>query len=111
MLGCDGCGVIEATGEGVDHSWVGKKVAFMGGGWARYATKDVNMLVTFPDDFDLRSGANTIVNPLTVVALVSLAEQRRAKSVVILAASSSLAKQMIRFCRTRDIETVCIVRK
>ena len=35
-LGCDGCGVIQEIGEGVDASVKGKKVAFAMGGWSRY---------------------------------------------------------------------------
>lgn len=54
-LGCDGCGIVEAVGEGVEAAqWVGKKVAFLGGGWTRYAVKDVKYLVTFSYDFDLK---------------------------------------------------------
>jgi NADPH:quinone reductase-like Zn-dependent oxidoreductase len=96
-LGCDGCGIVEAVGEGVDGTqWVGKKVAFLGGGWARYAVKDVGYLVKFADDFDLKNGANTYVNPFTVTAMLDIAQKRGAKAVILLAASSALAKQFIR---------------
>lgn len=99
VLGCDGCGVVEAVGEGVDaEKWIGKKVAFLGGGWARYAVKDVEYLVTFSDDFDLKKGANTYVNPFTVTAMLDIAQKNGAKAVILLAASSALAKQMIRLC-------------
>ena len=54
ILGCDGCGVIEKVGEGVEQALVGKKVAFLGGGWARYAVKEVDYLVFLKDDFDLK---------------------------------------------------------
>ena len=39
VLGCDGCGIVTAVGEGVDDSWIGKKVAFAGSGWAHYVCK------------------------------------------------------------------------
>jgi len=111
VLGCDGCGVVEATGEGVDQSWVGKKVVFLGGGWARYAVKEVDFLVPFADDFDLRHGANTYVNPFTVTAMAALAEEKGAKAVILMAASSALSKMMVRFCHQRGIEPLCVVRK
>ncbi len=111
ILGCDGCGVVEKVGEGVEHAWVGRKVAFLGGGWARYTLKDVDFLVPFADDFDLQHGANTYVNPFTVTAMTALAESKEAKSVILLAASSALSKMMIRFCKTRGITPLCIVRK
>jgi NADPH:quinone reductase-like Zn-dependent oxidoreductase len=78
-LGCDGCGVVESVGDGVDTAaWVGKKVAFLGGGWARYAVKDVDFLVPFRDDFDLKNGANTYVNPFTVTAMLDIAQKNGA---------------------------------
>ncbi len=40
MLGCDGCGIVEEVGEGVSQDLVGKKVAFLGGAWAKYTVKD-----------------------------------------------------------------------
>jgi NADPH:quinone reductase-like Zn-dependent oxidoreductase len=97
-LGSDGSGVIIGVGEDVDASLIGKKVAFLGNGWGRYNVKDVNYLVFFRDDFDLRHGANTYVNPFTVTAQLDFAKKNNAKAVVQLAASSALCKQMIRLC-------------
>ncbi len=92
QLGSDGCGVIQSVGEGVDSALVGKKVAFLGGGWSRYAVKDLEYVVFFHDDFDLKHGANTYVNPFTVTAMVDFAKKNGAKAVVNLAASSALCK-------------------
>ena len=110
-LGSDGCGVIVSVGEEVDESLIGKKVAFLGGGWSRYTVKDVPFLVFFRDDFDLKQGANTYVNPFTVTAQVDFAKKNNAKAVIQLAASSALCKQMIRLCQKEGIETINIVRK
>ncbi|MFN9905637.1 MAG: hypothetical protein ACK56F_05845 [bacterium] len=68
-------------------------------------------MVPFSSDFDLRKGANTYVNPFTVTAMLDFALKNEAKSVILMAASSQLAKMMIRICQTRGIETVNIVRK
>lgn len=82
-LGCDGCGVIIAVGEGVDASYIGKKAAFLGGGWARYAVKDLDFTVIFNhDDFDLKQGANTYVNPFTVTAMLDYAKKNGATTVI-----------------------------
>jgi NADPH:quinone reductase-like Zn-dependent oxidoreductase len=111
-LGCDGCGIVEAVGEGVDAAqWVGKKVAFLGGGWSRYTVKDVNFLVPFPDTFDLKQGANTYVNPFTATAMLDISQKNGAKSVILMAASSALAKMMIKLCQQNGITPVNIVRK
>ena len=111
VLGCDGCGIIEQVGEDVDQSLVGKKVAFLGGGWANYAVKDAEFLVYFRDDFDLKQGANTYVNPFTVTAMLDYAKKLNSKAVILMAASSALAKMFIRIARKEGIETINIVRK
>jgi len=111
VLGSDGCGVIVKVGEGLDSALVGKKVSFLGGGWSRFAVKDYEYVVFFPDDFDLKHGANTYVNPFTVTAMVDFAQKHGAKAVILMAASSALAKQMIKLCQKEGLETINIVRK
>ena len=111
VLGCDGCGVILAVGEGVDAFNVGKKVAFLGGGWSRYAVKDYEYVVFFADDFDLKQGANTYVNPFTATAMLDFAKKHGAQTVIQLAASSALAKQAYRLFKKEGLETINIVRK
>ena len=111
VLGCDGCGIVTKTGEGVEQSWVGKKVAFLGNGWSNFVCKDVEFIVEFDPEFDLKQGANTYVNPFTVTAMVDYAQKIGAKAVVLMAASSALSKMMIRLCQQNGIETVNIVRK
>lgn len=83
VLGCDGCGIITQVGEDVDASLVGKKAAFLGGGWSRYAVKDLEYTVIFNhDDFDLKQGANTYVNPFTVTAMLDFSKKNGAKAVI-----------------------------
>lgn len=83
VLGCDGCGVIVAVGDDVEPSFIGKKCAFLGGGWSRYAVKDLEFTVIFNhDDFDLRQGANTYVNPFTVTAMLDFSKKHHATAVV-----------------------------
>lgn len=82
-LGCDGCGIIVQVGEGVDASLIGKKCAFLGNGWARYAVKDLEFVVIFNhDDFDLRQGANTYVNPFTTTAMLDFAKKHSATAII-----------------------------
>jgi NADPH:quinone reductase-like Zn-dependent oxidoreductase len=111
VLGCDGCGIVTQAGEGVDQSWVGKKVAFVGSGWSNYVCKPVDFVVEFDSDFDLKKGANTYVNPFTVTAMLDYAQKHGAKSVILMAASSALSKMMIRLAHQNGIETLNIVRK
>ncbi|CDW75003.1 zinc-binding dehydrogenase family protein [Stylonychia lemnae] len=112
VMGSDGCGIIVAVGEGVDATLIGKKAAFLGGGWSRYAVSNLDFTVLFNhDDFDLKQGANTYVNPFTVTAMLDFAKKNNASAVIQMAASSALAKQMLRLSQKEGIETVNIVRK
>ena len=111
VLGCDGCGIVKQVGEGVDEAWVGKKVAFLGNGWSNYVCKLVGFIVEFQSDFDLKKAANAYVNPLTATAMFDYAQKHGAKTIVLMAASSALAKMMIRLAHQNGIETLNIVRK
>ena len=83
VLGCDGCGVIIGVGEGVDQALIGRKCAFLGNGWSRYAVKDLDFTVLFNQpDFDLKQGANTYVNPFTATAMLDFSKKHQAKAVV-----------------------------
>lgn len=83
VLGCDGCGIITQVGEDVDTSLIGKKAAFLGGGWSRYAVKDLDFTVIFKqEDFDLKHGANTYVNPFTATAMLDFSKKHEARAVI-----------------------------
>ncbi|CDW75996.1 zinc-binding dehydrogenase family protein [Stylonychia lemnae] len=113
VMGTEGNGYIRQIGDGVDKGLIGRFVSFTLGGWARYAIKDINEVIIFQDQsgLDPRKFANAFVNPLTGSGLIDLAKKHNAKAVVILAASSQMAKQMIRLSRSLGIETVNIVRR
>ena len=96
VLGCDGCGIVIAVGENVDATWIGRKVAFAGSGWANFVCKSVDLLIEFHSDFDLRKAANAYVNPVTVTAMFDYAQKLGAKTIILMAASSALSKIMIR---------------
>ena len=51
----------------MEPSLKGKKVAFIKNGWARYVVKNYKEVVVFDDSVDLRTCANTFVNPFTVI--------------------------------------------
>lgn len=113
VMGSDGCGFVIEVGEGVDEAaYKGKLVAFNAGAWSRYAVKDASSLAVFDKpDFDPVKAANTYVNPFTTCGLLDFAKVKGASAVVILAASSQLAKQLIKLCEIQGVQTVNIVRK
>eukprot|EP00347_Sterkiella_histriomuscorum_P006742 403351607 len=110
IMGSDGCGYVIQVGEGVDSDkYLNKLVSFNKGGWSRYAVKDTNNLILYDNkDFDARNAANAYINPLTACAMLDFAKTHKATGVVILAASSQLAKQLIKLCQKEGIETVIL---
>ncbi len=54
ILGSEGSGIIEECGPGVDQSLKGKKCAFSCCGWSDYSIHDVNRIIIFEDNVDLR---------------------------------------------------------
>ena len=59
----------------------------------------------------MKQGANTYVNPFTATAMLDFAQKREAKGVVLLAASSALAKMTLRLCQKNHIAVVSVVRR
>jgi NADPH:quinone reductase-like Zn-dependent oxidoreductase len=68
-------------------------------------------LIYLDDSVDLFKAANTIVNPLTVCAFLDISKKLNAKSVIMLAASSALAKQVYKLFKKEGIEVIGVVRK
>lgn len=93
-VGSEGSGTIIEVGEGVSHDLVGQKVGFVHEAWATHNIKNVakDCLIHVDPSVNLESVANSIINPLTVCAQLDFAKKLNAKSVIMLAASSQLAK-------------------
>lgn len=49
ILGSDGCGTIIEVGEDVSQDLIGKKVAFLWNGYARYTVQDVRAVLRLDD--------------------------------------------------------------
>jgi NADPH:quinone reductase-like Zn-dependent oxidoreductase len=83
----------------------------MGNGWSNFVCKSIEYVVEFQSDFDLKIAANAYINPLTATAMLDYAQKHGAKSIVLMGASSALAKMVIRLAQPNGIETLNIVRK
>ena len=88
VLGSDGSGTIAAVGEGLEPSIIGKKVAFLGEAWSQYKVTDTKNLVWLDEAQDLSKAANSIINPVTVLAQLSLAHNNGSKAALINAGAS-----------------------
>lgn len=113
--GFEGCGDVVAAGEGGERL-MGQRVSFVAGGpahsgaWAEYALSDAQMCIPLRPDISDEDGSAQIVNPLTAMAMVDIADKAGA-AVVISAATSQLGKLMISLARDRGLKTIALVRR
>lgn len=112
-VGIEASGVVVAVGDGVDASFVGRRVAcFSGeedGAWAEYMCTGVANCIPLPDHIDFEQGALVIVNPVSAYALMEMVDG--VPAAVNTAAASVLGKMMLRLAMRRGIEMINIVRR
>ena len=92
VLGAEGCGTIISVGAGISESRIGEKVAFLHDAWGTHCVKEANKVFSIHEDTDLKTAANMLINPLTVLAQLDHAKRINAKAVIMTAAASALAK-------------------
>jgi len=109
--GMEGCGDVI---EGPDHL-KGKRVAFVAGpggsgAWAQYAVADANACIPLRDDLNDTDGAAQIVNPLTAMAMVGIAEAE-GDAFIATALSSQLGKLMCGLAKDKGLQLIGTVRR
>ncbi len=115
--GLEGSGQVVASGQGLLASMrLGKTVACTpnpggGGSWAAYMRCSAMRCVPLPKACDPIQGAMMLVNPMTALALIRMAEEEKHKAVVNNAAASALGKMLIKLAVHRHIPLINIVRK
>lgn len=110
--GFEGCGDVVAAGAGAE-GLVGQRVAFVAAGagaWSEYVVTLAPMCIPLHPGVRDEDGAAQIVNPLTAVGMVDIAEQN-GKCFVISAATSQLGKLMIGLAKDKGLKTICLVRR
>lgn len=113
--GFEGCGDVVATGAGAE-GLMGQRVSFVAGrpdhsgAWADYALTDARMCIPLRPDVSDEDGSAQIVNPLTAMAMVDIAD-KAGEAVVISAATSQLGKLMISLARDRGMKSIALVRR
>ncbi|WP_146343926.1 alcohol dehydrogenase catalytic domain-containing protein [Phaeobacter marinintestinus] len=113
--GFEGCGDVVATGPGAE--WLqGNRVSFVAGGvgssgaWADYAQTDASMCIPLRPDVSDEDGSAQIVNPLTAMAMIDIAD-KAGEAVVISAATSQLGKLMISLAHDKGLKSIALVRR
>jgi NADPH:quinone reductase-like Zn-dependent oxidoreductase len=108
--GFEGCGDVVAAGEGAEHL-LGQRVAFVAtGAWSEYCVTMALMCIPLHPSVKDEDGAAQIVNPLTAVGMVDIAE-KNGDCFVISAAASQLGKLMLGLAKDKGLKTICLVRR
>ena len=90
-------------GPGVDQSLKGKKVAFCHGGWSEYTVADVDHILIFDDNVDLKLASASIINPLTALCVKYILLDKGAKSFVFHGANSNLGRMFIKMALRKNL--------
>ena len=120
--GWEGSGTVVSAGAGIYSEWlVGRRVAFMkaqelgeykhGGAYAEFIVTDTKCCIPLNKDFSFEQAASFVVNPLTAVLMVERCKELKAKTIILTAACSQIARMILRVCKNEGIRVICTVRR
>ncbi|MCA9936179.1 MAG: zinc-binding dehydrogenase [Ardenticatenaceae bacterium] len=117
--GFEGAGTVVAGGASsglMGRYLMGKRVACISqsegdGVWAEYVATAVNYALPLDDSVSLEQGAMSVVNPLTAVALIEIAQNAGHKTIVNTAAAGALGQMINRLGQSAGIRVINIVRR
>lgn len=108
--GSEGSGIIVEVGADLrDKDLKGRKVAFCHGAWSQYVVKDVDHLLFFNDNVDLRLAANAVANPLAALCLKYMLLERKAQSFIVFGAASALGRMLIKVALRKNLRPIAVV--
>lgn len=114
--GLEGSGVVVGSGGGpvanLYHEFEARIAFATGGGgtWAEYVCVPAMKVVPLPDNVDFKSGSAAIVNPLTVVGFLEIAQNGGHHTLVHTAANSALGMMLLRACNSLGLTVIGVVR-
>jgi NADPH2:quinone reductase len=113
--GLEGSGRVVATGDGfMARRLMGRAVACTAdrqGLWAEYAVTPAARCLPLPEGMPLGVGAMSFVNPLTAVALVSVARRAGHWSAISTAAGGALGRMIRARGRQQGLKIIDVVRR
>jgi NADPH:quinone reductase-like Zn-dependent oxidoreductase len=115
--GFEGSGTVVAVGDGMMGRYLnGKRVACISqdqgdGVWAEYMVTTTDNALPLDQSVSLEQGAMSTINPLTAIALLTIAKQGGHKAIVHTAAASALGQMVNRLAQGEGIEVINIVRR
>ena len=82
-----------------------------GGGWANFIIVPTTFIFVIDEDVPVSSAASGIINPITVLGMISEAKRRNINSIIHTAAASALGRMLNKICKTEGITLLNIVRR
>jgi NADPH2:quinone reductase len=114
--GLEGAGTVVAAGRGLlPRLWLGKRVVCSpkhgsGGTWAEYIVTSATLCFPLGRKVSDEQGSMSLVNPLTALAFIDIAEKGRHRTIINNAAGSALGRMVELLCRKNGISLINIVR-
>eukprot|EP00736_Rhodelphis_marinus_P004499 Rmarinus@m.1149 len=112
--GYEGCGIIDAVGDGVVDLKTGDKVVFGrpgSGTWQTHVTTNRSVVCKIPQDTPIELAATVCVNPCTAMRMLDdFVVLRKGDTIIQNAANSGVGKAVIQFAKLRNIETINVIR-
>jgi len=114
--GLEGCGTVVAAGKGMlPKLWMGKRVACSAeyptsGTWAEYIVTHAGKCFPLKKEISDEQGSMSLVNPLTALAFIEIAKEKKHKAIINNAAASALGRIVELLCYKENIPLINIVR-
>jgi NADPH:quinone reductase-like Zn-dependent oxidoreductase len=111
--GSEALGVVEAVGEGVDESMVGKRIVSAGvrGAWAEYFVASAAAAIPLPDAIPDELGAQLVAMPFSAISLLDSLNVEPGDWIIQNAANGAVGKVMAVLAAKRGVNLVNLVRR
>lgn len=111
--GSEGCGVVDATGEGVEGLSPGQRVATAAGRgtWAECFLAPASMVVPVPDAIPDETAAQLLAMPLSAAMLLEFLQVEPGQWIVQNAANGAVGKALAMLAAARGIRVLGLVRR
>ena len=115
--GLEGSGTVVEAGEGfMPRLLNGRRVACSApltgdGTWAEYMVTSAQLCVPLTTNVSLEQGTMLLVNPLSALAILEIAQRGKHRAIVSTAAASALGGMILRLGKRHNIPVIHVVRR
>ena len=115
--GLEGSGTVIEVGEGfMPRLLTGQRVACSAlltgdGTWAEYMVTSAQSCIPLNKNVSLEQGTTLLVNPLSALAILEIAQRGKHRAIVSTAAASALGGMILRLGKRRNIPIIHVVRR